>query len=196
MVSYERWRIPRFAVNAGDPMASSTTHPSIGPSNGFRCRVGRWNRSTKRDQEADGPHGDFQVLPGGETVVFTVWGDPIRIEAMRLASWERKVLTPGVKPYVAPTGHLIFASLDGRILAAPLDVDTMELTGAPVPIVEGVVVSGNAYPYYSVSQTGTLVYWSGDVSSGGREFVWVGRNGVATPVDPGWTFERGNVHSG
>ena len=151
---------------------------------------------TKRDQEGDGPHGDFQVLPGGEIAVFTVWGDPDRIDAMRLATGERKTLAPGVKPYVTPTGHLIFASLEGRILAAPLDIDGMELTGAPVPIVEGVVVSSNDYPFYSVSQTGTLVYWSGDTSTGGREFVWVERTGVATPVDPGWTFERGNVNSG
>ena len=151
---------------------------------------------TKGDQEGDGLHGDFQVLPDGDIAVFTVWGEPTRIDALRLATGERKTLAPGVKPYVTPTGHLIFASLEGRILAAPLDAEAMELTGAPVPLVEGIVVNSNDYPFYSVSQTGTLVYLAGDASTGAREFVWVDRNGVATPVDPGWTFERGNVNSG
>ena len=32
---------------------------------------------TARDQEGDGPQGDFQILPGGEVAVFTVWGVPV-----------------------------------------------------------------------------------------------------------------------
>ncbi len=151
---------------------------------------------TTRAEEGGGSHGDLQVLPGGETAVFTVWGDPARIEAIRLADGERRILAPGIKPYVTPDGHLIFGSIDGSILAAPLSVDGMELTGAPVPVVEGVVVSTNEYPEFSVSQTGTLAYWSGEAATGAREFVWMSRSGVATPVDPGWAFDRGNVNSG
>ena len=143
---------------------------------------------TTNDQEGDGDQGDFQVLPGGDVAVFTVWGTPdARIEAMRLSTGERKVLTPGVKPYVTPMGHLVFGSLDGRILAAPFDAENMELTGAAVPVVEGVFVTPNSYPVYSLSQSGTLVYQTG--SGGGRsEFVWVTRSGQATPVHPGYTF--------
>ena len=97
------------------------------------------------------------------------------------------MLTAGVKPYVTPMGHLVFGSLDGQILAAPFDAENMELTGAAVPIVEGVFVSADNYPVYSLSQSGTLVYQSG--SGGGQsEFVWVTRSGQATPVDPGYTF--------
>ena len=142
---------------------------------------------TGRDQEGDGNQGDFQVLPGGEVAVFTNWGTPDRIEAMRLSTGERKVLTPGVKPYVTPLGHLVFASLDGEILAAPFDADNMELTGAAVPLVEGVFVAPGSYPIYSLSQTGTLVYLAGPVLSSQWEFVWVTRSGQATPVDPGYT---------
>ena len=75
------------------------------------ARGGAVEPVTQREQEGDGEHGEFQVLPGGEIGVFTVWGEPARIEAMRLSTGERQVLTPGVKPYVTPTGHLIFASL-------------------------------------------------------------------------------------
>ena len=151
---------------------------------------------TTRAEEGDGTHGDFQVLANGETAVFTVWGDPERIEAVRLADGVRRILAPGIKPYVTPNGHLIFGSLDGNILAAPLAVDGMALFGAPVPVAEGVVVSPNAYPEFSVSQTGTMAYWSGEAATGEREFVWVSRSGIATPVDPGWAFDRGNINSG
>ena len=151
---------------------------------------------TTRAEEGGGSHGDLQVLPNGETAVFTVWGDPPRIEAIRLADGERRILAPGIKPYVTPDGHLIFGSLEGNILAAPLGADGMELSGAPVPVVEGVVVTTNAYPEFSVSQTGTLAYWSGEARTGAREFVWVSRSSIATEVDPGWSFDRGNVNSG
>jgi len=117
---------------------------------------------TRNDQEGDGNHGDFQVLPGGDVGVFTVWESlDSRIEAMRLSTGERKVLTPGIKPYVTPMGHLVFASVDGQILAAPFDAKNMELTGGAVSLVEGVFVTVNAYPIYSLSPTGTLVYLAG-----------------------------------
>ena len=141
---------------------------------------------TARDQEGDGPQGDFQILPGGEVAVFTVWGVPYRIEAIRLSTGERMVLTPGMHPYVTSTGHLIFGSLEGQILAAPFDAEDMELTGAPVPIVEGLVVSSADYPLYSVSETGTLVYWSGQAPSIELTPVWVERDGAATVIDPTW----------
>jgi serine/threonine-protein kinase len=55
-----------------------------------------------------------------------------------------------------------------------------------VPLFSGVVVSGNAYPYYSVSETGMLAYWAGAGAVGNSEPVWVSREGVPVPIDPGW----------
>jgi Tol biopolymer transport system component len=120
--------------------------------------------------------------------VFTVWeAPPFRIEAIRISTGERKVLTPGFKSYVTSTGHLVFASQDGEILAAPFDAENMELTGAAVPLVEGVSLDANAYPIFSLSESGALVYLTG--SAGGlSEFVWVDRSGQETPVHPGYTF--------
>ncbi len=92
---------------------------------------------------------------------------------------------------MTPTGHLIFGSLDGQILAAPFDAEHMELTGAAVPLVEGVFVTRGRYPIYSLSPTGALVYLAGAGGGGQSEFVWVTRSGQATPVDPGYTFTPG-----
>ena len=144
---------------------------------------------TQQDQEDEGTHGHFQVLEGGEVAVFTVWGSATaRIEAMRLSTGERKVLTPGVRPYLTPMGHLVFGSADAQILAAPFDAENMELTGAPVPLVEGVFVTGQGDMAYSLSESDTLVYLPAAGAAGQSEFVWVTRSGQATPVDPGYTL--------
>jgi len=152
---------------------------------------------TSRNAEGDGPHGDFQVLPDGDVAIFSVWGTPQRIEAMRLSTGERKVLAPGIKPYVTATGHLVFGSLEGQILAAPIDPEQMELTGAPVPLVEGMYVSPNQYPSFALSEDGgTLVYWTGAGGLAGQiQMVQVTRSGDATPIDPDWTITRGDVNT-
>jgi hypothetical protein len=85
-----------------------------------------------------GTQGDFQILADGDVGVFTGdWSVP-RIDAIRLSTGERKPLTTGVRPYVTPTGHVVFASLEGQILAAPFVAVARELTGPAVPVVYGV----------------------------------------------------------
>ena len=88
-------------------------------------------------------------------------------------------------------GHLVFASLAGQILAAPFDPETMELTDAPVTLVEGVTVNGAPYPMYSVSASGTLVYQPGEGSTA-SQLVWMTRSGDASPVDPTWRADLGS----
>lgn len=142
----------------------------------------------------DGGHAYFQLLPGGEAAVFTVLSTPPRIEAIRLPSGERHVVTPGIRSYVTSTGHLVFASPDGRLLAAPFDSDALEIIGAPVPVLDDLSIPGTGDPAYVLAEGGTLLYWSGSASSVNAEFVWVSRDGGVTTVDPGWTFNPGTAN--
>ena len=97
--------------------------------------------SVKDGEQAYGP----QILPGGETVLFTLatgtaaerW-DKAQIVTQSLRSGERKTLVDGGSDgrYV-PTGHLVYA-IGGIVFAVPMDVRRLEVTGGPVPIVEGV----------------------------------------------------------
>jgi serine/threonine-protein kinase len=139
-------------------------------------------------EAGDGPHSDFNLLPGGEVGVFSVWGEAPRVEAIRLATGERRVVVPGMRPYVTPWGHLIFASVAGQILAAAFDAEMMELTDAPITLVENVTVSGTPYANYGVSASGTLVYRQGEGSLV-SQLVWMTRSGDESPVDPEWTLE-------
>ena len=141
--------------------------------------------------ENDGPHGYFQVLPESGVGVFTVWSVPRRIDAMDLDTGRRVSLTEGLRSYVTSTGHLVFASMDGVLLAAGFDAKTMSLTSAPVPMVEGVGITNTSDAMYSLSTSGDLVYWQTPAVASQSEFVWVDRSGQVTPVDPGWTFSAG-----
>ena len=58
----------------------------------------------------------------------------------------------------------------------------LEVTGNPVPLVEGVVVSSTGRADFDISGTGTLVYIA---ASGGaqRSLVWVDRDGREEPIE-------------
>jgi len=130
--------------------------------------------------------GLLDVLPGGRGVVFTVQGpNGRRLQVVDVETGEVNDLTPGQFPKYSPTGHLLFLDEDGTLLAAPFDVESLELTGVAVPVVEGVAVLGNGQGFFAVSQTGTLVYRTG--SAGGFQTpVWVERDGTPREIDPGW----------
>ena len=68
-------------------------------------------------------------------------------------------------------------------MAVPFDPQRLTVTGAAVPVVEGVLqspVSGAAQ--YSISATGSLVYVPGGVQAAQRRLVWVSRNGAEQPL--------------
>ena len=131
-------------------------------------------------------HGP-QMLPGGEWVLLTVraadhtsW-DEAQIVAQSVTSGERTVLIEGGRDgRYLPTGHLVYG-LNNVLFAVPFDVDSRQVTGGPVPLVEGVrqaATDPNGPAHFSVSDNGSLVYVPARV--GGDDafsLVWVGRDG-------------------
>ena len=61
-------------------------------------------------------------------------------------------------------------------MAVPFDLARLEVSGAPVPIVEG--VSGP----FGVSNSGSLVHAPGQAGAEPRSLVWVDRKGTAKPL--------------
>ena len=115
--------------------------------------------------EGEGNHGAFRLLPGGKMAVFQVsrvGSADAEIWAIDLETGDRRLLTPGNSPRYASTGHLLFGTADGTLMAAPIDEATAELTGPAVTVLGGLrphAIFGHMK--YSVSQTGTLVYGAG-----------------------------------
>jgi serine/threonine-protein kinase len=147
------------------------------------------------DRAKEYAHRLPQVLPGGKAVLFTVaygWsGAGGRIEAVILDTGERKVVVDsGLDGRFVPSGHLLFLH-HGTLMAAPFDVDRLERTGRPVPVVEGVVHATNLPGGYwnsgsgllAVSDNGSLVFAPGGMRPDPqRHFMWVGRDGVVEPL--------------
>jgi serine/threonine-protein kinase len=132
-------------------------------------------------------HGP-QVLPGGKAVLFTYrtigsnWDDA-QIVVQSLETGERQTLIEGgTDARYLPTGHLVYAQV-GTVMAVPFDLTRLEVTGGPVPVVEGVaqatVTTGAAH--FSVSSLGSLVYVPDVLLTSGNTLVWVDRNGREQP---------------
>ena len=149
----------------------------------------------KEGQTMSNPH----VLPGGTHVLFTLasgsapdrW-ERARVMVQSLTSQESKTLIDGASDgrYVR-TGHLVYA-LSGRLFAVAFDLQRLELTGDPVPVVDGVrrsrgstsdigvVVNqrlgmatspGAGEADFSVSDTGTLVFVAGPSVAAGSALM-------------------------
>ena len=124
-------------------------------------------------------HGP-QLLPGGQMLLFTLaagandvqrfnrW-DKARIVAETLQSHERTtVIDGGSNARYLPTGHLVY-TLGGVVFALRFDVKRMMPIGSPVPVVEGVRRSLTGGAQFGISDTGSLAYLSGPVSTTGGQ---------------------------
>ena len=67
-------------------------------------------------------------------------------------------------------------------MAVPFDLKRLDVTGAAVPVVDGVLESRTRATQYSFSKTGLLAYVSGGVVGAQRRLVWVDRKGAEQPL--------------
>ena len=155
---------------------------------------GRVEDVTSRE-EGEASHKYFHLLPGEEVGIFSVGSSPPRIEALRLSTGERRQITMGTRSYFTSTGHLVFGTLDGRLVAAPFDPEALELGGAPVPVVDGIHIRTDD-PSYTLSENGTLAYWRAQAPRERARFVSISLDGAVTSLGSGMTFEPGTGNPG
>jgi serine/threonine-protein kinase len=131
--------------------------------------------STIDEAMDEAAHAGAQVLPDGRTVLFTIFTKKgtRRIGLLSLETGRHRVLLEGGSSarYV-PTGHLVYAS-EGMLVAAPFDLEKLELSGAGVPLPEEV----RGISHFDFSSNGTLVYVPG-ARAAERSLVWVDRSGI------------------
>ena len=129
-----------------------------------------------------------QMLPGGGAVLYTLgvqgqW-DEAQIVVEQVATGKRTVVVEGGSDArYLPTGHLVYA-LGDTLLAVPFDLERVEVTGGPVPLVEGVSRAGaTGAANADIARTGTLVYLPDGSGSDVRTLVWVDREGREEPIE-------------
>ena len=129
-----------------------------------------------------------QLLPGGKAVLFTT-GTPGRFDdgnivVQALPDGPRKVVQRGgYYGRVVPSRHLLYMH-GGTLFAAPFDLDRLEITGRPVPVLdEGITTSsGTGAANFAVSETGTLVYLAGQEVGNQIPMVWLDHTGKTVPL--------------
>ena len=132
----------------------------------------------------DGGHRWPEFLPGGKAVLFATGANAAtsQIAVQSIRTGERHLVQGGTNPRYAPSGHLVYAQ-GGSLMAVPFDSQRLTVTGAAVPMVEGVVQSAvDGSTQYSLSATGSLVYVPGSVQAAQRRLVWVDRKGMEQPL--------------
>ena len=133
----------------------------------------------------EGGHAFVNVLPGGRKILYQVFAAEPSVRALDLETGEDKVLTLGRYPRYSSTGHLLFLDDAATLLAAPFDVERLELTGAARPMAEQLMMFPNGMGFFAVSEAGRLAYLTGFVESLAMP-VWVERDGTAREIQPGW----------
>ena len=122
------------------------------------------------------------VLFTSDTTATTEYYDDARIEVVRPATGERRVLVEQAsRARYLPSGHLVFAR-GGSLFAVAFDEERLEVRGTPKIVLQGVsttVASGAAH--FAVGEDGTLLYVAGQPRRGSSTPVWVARDGAVQP---------------
>jgi eukaryotic-like serine/threonine-protein kinase len=197
-------KLKKVSVNGGAPLTLGDALQPRGASLGSQGTIAfaaSWASTIQQVPDAGGTpqalthfakgensHRWPEFLPGGKAVLFSAamtsstWVNP-QVAVHSVATGERRNLVQiGTQPRYALSGHLLYAHA-GTLMAAPFDPQRLDLTGAAVPVVEGVLqsaISGAAQ--YSLSATGSLVYVPGSIQADQRKLVWVTRNGAEQPI--------------
>ncbi len=140
---------------------------------------------TKPDGAAQGyAHVFPQTLPGGRSVLFTMWGQVQGSKVMSLDSGQSDLILRG-QNFAAATfqatggssGRLLLSDQVAGIRAAPFDVAHPVPTSADTSVLTNVnyEVETESVGWLAVSNTGTAVYATGNPSR--ASLVWVDRTG-------------------
>ena len=132
-------------------------------------------------------HGWPQILPGGEAVLFSITSGSFNVGQIAVLSLEtgeyRTVVEPGYNAQYVPSGHIVY-TVGGALMAAPFDVDGLETTGAPGPVLEGILTNpGLGGTSFAFSRDGSLAYVpGGSTPVAAATLALVDREGVASPL--------------
>jgi serine/threonine-protein kinase len=135
-----------------------------------------------------------QLLPGLDAVLYTHGhadvvnsaDGEVTVRSLKSGS-ERTVIRTGSDARYVPTGHLVYA-VGGVLFAVPFDLQSLQTTGEPVAVVEGVrrgAVGVSRLAQFSVSNTGVLAYVPGPASlaQAQRDVAFIDRSGKIQPLN-------------
>ncbi|MFQ5552084.1 MAG: hypothetical protein ACE5FJ_12695, partial [Gemmatimonadales bacterium] len=145
------------------------------------------------------------ILPGGRTAVATAFrveqgadrptGTQVdavaglEVHGLNLETGSTNVVVQGFSPAYSGSGHLLYVTPEGTIMAAGFDPSSAQLTGRPAALLAGIEIRGSGYTDLTVSHNGVMAYATVGINTP-EQIVWVDRNGSPTRVDPNWTRDE------
>jgi Tol biopolymer transport system component len=171
----------------------------------FATAEGIWQVDARggESQQLTAPSGNEyrrtlpHLLPGGRALLYTRtltayrWNNAQIVVRVLDTGAEKVLIENGADARYASSGHVVFLRA-GMLMAAPFDVATLELTGSPIELVNGVmqaVNTGNRADDSGAGQVamaadGTLVYATGGpVPPFMGELVWIDRTGKVEAIE-------------
>ena len=135
-------------------------------------------------------HLNAEVLPDGKSLFFQVgFRDGKRVIAIGdIATRRHTLLLEGTRGRYLPSGHLLYATADGKLWAIAFDLTSRTTSGTPVQIGDRIPNTMVGPVDFAVSASGTLVYAVEDPGAR-RELTWVTRVGSRQPFDSTWKGE-------
>ena len=125
---------------------------------------------TTVDSTSEHMHMWPQLLAHDRVLLYTAMGpsaqwEDAKVVMLDLESGERKVVAERATfgRYI-PTGHILYATVSGTLLALPFDLDSFEVRGDAVPMESGVhVAAWGGGAQFAVSRGGTAAFIRGSV---------------------------------
>jgi len=134
------------------------------------------------------------ILPGGQGALATITSDDInahweyQVHLIDLATGESRDAVTGMMSEYTTSGHLVYLTAEGTLMAAPLDVDALSLTAPPVAMFDGVDARAG-WGDLAISDDGTLAYTTPGTNTAER-IAWASPDGTTSVVDPAWTRDE------
>ena len=133
------------------------------------------------------------ALPNGKGVLFTVYygakgrsGTAVAVQD--LATRKHTILVSGLQGRYSPSGHLLYVTENGTLMAVRFDQNKLKTIGEPSAVSEGLRSGIVGAVDLAISRTGTLAFALGGIG-GNAELLWVSRDGKVQPVDSTWHDE-------
>jgi serine/threonine-protein kinase len=150
----------------------------------------------KGDSATSSYYSTPEFLPDGKTLLLTQthaggW-DAAEVAMLTPGGKPRVLLKGGANPRYVAAGYLLYLRR-GALIAAPFDLHRLEITGAAVPLLDGVMQAvdepndalESGLGQFAVSRTGTLVYASGGTFPRAKaSLIRLDRSGAMTELNP------------
>jgi serine/threonine-protein kinase len=150
---------------------------------------------TLRAGEEGSRFWDPTILPNGKGIIATVTSDnanehwEYQVHLFDLATGESRGAVVGQYGLYARSGHLVYVTAEGTLMAAPMDQDALTLTGPAVAIADGLDARTSGGTDLALADDGTLVYATTGVNTAER-VVWASPDGGTAHVDASWTQDE------